>query len=78
MSSDPLTPAAPRPALLLVLTAVVLALLGQPAAAQPLSTPDKAAVPLAAPAILDADRTRTPSATPCGCRCATPPGSPVR
>jgi len=50
MSSHPRTRAAPRPALLLVLTAVVLALLGQPAAAIPLSTPDKAAVPLAAPA----------------------------
>jgi Peptidase family M23/Fibronectin type III domain len=48
MSSDPLTPAAPRPALLLVLAAVVLTLLGQPAAAMPLSTTDRAAVPLAA------------------------------
>jgi hypothetical protein len=51
MSSQLLTPTAPRPVLLLVLTAVVLTLLGQPAAAMPLSTPDRAPVPLAAPAI---------------------------
>jgi hypothetical protein len=51
MSSTPLTPAVRRPGLLLVLTAVVLTLLGQPAAAMPLSTPDRAAGPLAALAI---------------------------
>src|SRR5690242_10189597 len=50
MSSHPLTPAAPRPALLLVLAAVLLALLGQPAAATPRSTPDRTAAPTAFPA----------------------------